>query len=471
MNCLKMVLVLLISMSSLLTGCASIRLEDGLASDLYRQDKIIQWNQVRQEHHAAVSVFDKASSAQTGLTTVHIREFGGSPYDDTDDSAAFRAALEHLRGHGGGTLLLESMYSDSSNLILHPDEVVHTYLISEPILINQSNVTIRSDDAATLENQLAGIRFIDNAMDGRILDCIEIRGDPDSPISNIRIKDIYINANYLNQPGSYNPRAIDVDHATQVTLEHLMITDVFVGLTFGLGVRDSLARHVLITRWVDDAFNASGDGITGGCSDIAFQYCSAISSLNDIDGGIPGTRNNAWEIEDGAKNITLEDCEVSFAGGNGFAVRNHYADGDIVVTGPVTFNRCRVYKVAANGFYVTGGGPRNRIIDITLNECEVQSASRFDKGIESLIINSSEFNYAVVLGPASNAHLVDSALEHLTIWAHDMPPVAGGERSDITLVDSELSWPLSVFGPPDRVTLYNTPTGTRRNVVSHTRFY
>lgn len=388
------------------------------------------------------------------FATFHIRDFGGDPRDSADDSRAFKNGLDALREHGGGTLLLSGYNSVAQSATSRMPHSIRgrTYLISEPILIDQSNITIRSDNPRAP----ASIKFMDGAMQGSILDCIEIRGTADKPIESIRVSNLVLNGNYLKQPGSYNPRAIDVDHAHRVTLEDLVVTDVFVGITFGLGAHYSVARNIVITRWVDDAFNASGDGISGGCSHIRFERCVAVGSLNEVNGGIPGTRNNAWEIEDGASEIALTDCRVEMAGGNGFAVRNHYADGGVVTTGPVIFSSCIASYVAGNGFYITAGGPKNRIVDIRLTNCSAKASARFDKGIEGISITNCMFSNAVVLGPARNAEISSTRFEHLTIWAHDMPTVSGAGPSSITLDSCSIHWPLSVFGPEERVNHVNT---------------
>jgi len=78
-----------------------------------------------------------------------------------------------------------------------------------------------------------------------------------------------------------------------------------------------------VTQWHNDGFDAGGDGVTGATHHIKFVRCRATDSPNQPDGGLPGSRDDAWEIEDGATDVELIDCVVENAGGKSFGLRNH----------------------------------------------------------------------------------------------------------------------------------------------------
>ena len=335
-------------------------------------------------------------------------------------------------------------------------------LINAPIRIIRSNVRLIGQG-----ERRTTIRFAPGAMRGLILDCIEIKGpSPTNPIRNIHIAGLTIDANYWNQPGSYNPRAIDTDNATDILIEQATITRAFVGLTFGLGVNRATAHRVTINNWHNDAFNASGDGITAGASDILFHRCTAENSLNERRGGPPGNRNNAWEIEDGAADVTLIDCTVQNASGNGFAVRNHSLD-EPCTTSDITFINCNARNIDNNAFHVIGRPHPNNIENITLLGCRTDSVSSFTKGIRGLSIRDSNLDATVSIGPASDATIARSTLRHLTLWSFPVT-VNNNEQASyetsLTIIDSRIRGQLSVLGELSGLTLQDTEIPENSNI-------
>ena len=146
---------------------------------------------------------------------------------------------------------IDGLPPDGGTVLLPPGELT----IAGPIRITRSDVAIRG---AGPDRTL--IRYGDLAMQGDVLDAIEIRGPARAePVRNVHIADLAIDANYWNQPGSYHPRGIDSDNASRLLVENVRVDNAFVGLTFGLGVSDATAFNVTISNWHNDAFNASGD--------------------------------------------------------------------------------------------------------------------------------------------------------------------------------------------------------------------
>jgi polygalacturonase len=356
------------------------------------------------------------------------RDFGARADGVTDNAAAIQAAIDRAGEAGGDVVLAPS---------------------AKPYAIG-SGLTIVTD-GLRLIGKGATIRFLDSAMGGEVIDCIEIRGTPGDPVEGVTVRGLTIDANYWAQPGSYNPRGIDIDDATGVLIEGVSITDAFVGLTFGRGVTDSEARDCRITRWYDDAFNASGDNESGSCSGIRFVRCIAENSPDERAGGPPGTRNNAWEIEAGAHDIILIDCVVRNCGGNGFAVRNHASDAD-VSTRNVRFERCVALNVSRNAWSVFGQSWPNSVGDVSLAGCSTDSAAVFYKDIRGLLIRGSSFGGTLTLGPVDGAVIEGSTLAWVRIWATDV----GGDQPYSTSVvfrGCEIREPLSVFGDRSRVTV------------------
>ncbi|USN98191.1 MAG: hypothetical protein H6810_08365 [Phycisphaeraceae bacterium] len=355
---------------------------------------------------------------------VNVLELGAIADGQTDCAPAIQKAIDRVSESGGDVII---------------PAAEKPYLIRSGLTISADGVSILGDGAT--------IRFADNAMNGEIVDCIRVLGTPGDPVEHATIRGLTIDANYWAQPGSYDPRGIDSDYATGLVVQSVTITNAFVGLTFGRGVSDSEAVECLITRWYDDAFNASGDGFSGSCHDIRFTRCTAKDSPDERAGGRPGARNNAWAIEDGAHDITIDSCTVQDCGGNGFAVRNHASD-DAVATTAVRFVNCRADNVAGNAFFVFGRTFPNTIESIALDRCTSDSACVFSKDIRGLTITASKFPGTVTIGPVDNGQIRGSEIGWLRVWSTDVgvPNEPGGYRTSITFDHCTINHPASVFG-------------------------
>jgi len=377
----------------------------------------------------AVEATPLLEGAAVGASTrvYNVMLYGAKGDGRSDDAPAIQAAIDEAAADGGG------------RVVLPPSQ--------EPYLI-RSGLKIHSSDIE-LYGPLATIRFADRAMKGEIIDCIEIRGEPGRPIRNVTVRGLTVDANYWNQPGSYNPRGIDSDDATNVLIDRVTITRAFVGLSFGKGVSHSEARDCLITLWHNDAYNASGDGVSGSCHDIRFVRCRAVNSPGEGQGGLPGNRNNAWEIEDGTRAVTLVDCVVADCGGNGFAVRNHGSWDEPVDGRDTTLIRCHARNVARAGFFAQSAGSRITVTGLHLEDCTSDSVVRFVKGVRDLTMVRCRFTGSVTIGPARNVEAELCQFERLTVWAQDWGEGETAFSTSVSMVDCLL--PISIYGEASRV--------------------
>jgi hypothetical protein len=370
-----------------------------------------------------------------------------APAAPADARPAIQAAIDALP-ESGGTVRLPA----------------GDFELRSPVVIERSNVRLVGAGPGRTT-----LRFADYAMGGEILDCVEIRGAGErGAVSNVTIAELTIDANYWKQPGSYNPRGIDSDYATDVVVRNVRITRAFVGLTFGLGVHYAVASNVVIDDYHNDGFNVSGDVESAGAGPAAFVGCVARDALNERRGGSPGNRNNAWEIEDGAANIVLIACRVENVSGNGFAVRNHGFYDDCT-TGPVTMIGCRATNVDGNGFFVIGNRHPNNVAAVTLSGCSSDSVTTFTKGVRGLMLHDCDFSATTSIGPAENAVVTGSTLRDLTVWSFPVTVDGDADASYVTSVlieNSVIERQLSVFGDVGNVEVRESRVPARNKNVS-----
>jgi hypothetical protein len=311
------------------------------------------------------------------LQVVDVRDFGAKADGESDDAPAIQRAINEVSKSGGRVLF---------------PPAVSPYIIRTSLVIAADNVDLHGPGAT--------IKLADEASREKIIDCVVIRGTTKKPVSGVRIYGLTIDANYWKQTGSANPRGIDSDWATKLVIEKVTIKRPFVGLTFGLGVTHSEARDCTITQWHNDAFDVSGDGQAGSTHHIKFIRCRAVKSPNENDGGLSGRRHNAWEIEDGCRDVELIDCAVEDAGGTGFGLRNH-AWSHPVTTQRITFTRCKTKNVRS-GWSVRGTDHQVIVTGVKLNECQSDAvSSTIVQGVDDVLITDSTFSGLLLLGMRS----------------------------------------------------------------------
>ncbi|MEO2023943.1 MAG: glycosyl hydrolase family 28-related protein [Pirellulaceae bacterium] len=314
-------------------------------------------------------------------TVVNVRDLGAVGDGRTDDTKAIQRAIDQVAKTGGRVLLPPSR---------------HAYMIHDALTIRASNTELYGPGAT--------IKMADHAIDGKVIDCVEIVGTEKAVVRNVIIRGLTIDANYWQQENSYNPRGIDSDWATRVLIDKVTIQRAFVGLTFGMGVTHSEARDCLVTQWHNDGYDASGDGLSGSCHHIRFVRCRAVNSPNETDGGLAGSRDDAWELEDGCFDVELVDCVVENAGGTGFGVRNH-ASTKRVDTRNIRFLRCRATGLKSRGFYVRGGTDLVTVTNVMLENCQSDSRCTFYQGTQGIQIKGGKFTGPVLIGMAADNKL------------------------------------------------------------------
>ena len=215
-------------------------------------------------------------------------------------------------------------------------------------------------------------------------------------------------------------------------VDKVTIRRAFVGLTFGLGCFDCEARDTTVTLWHHDGYGVSPN-VDGGSKNIRFIRCQAIDALDGRDGGLPGNRIKGWEIEDGVHDVRLQECVVANAGGGGFFVRLHGAEGQLVKN--VEFVRCRVKNVAGQGWFIRGWRHGCHTRDVRLINCESNRPVSILMGAEDVKIIGGEFNAKMSLGyyvdfpsnlpnapyhkrlPARSVRIEGATIEHLVVNA------------------------------------------------------
>ena len=327
-------------------------------------------------------------AAQAPAVVVNVRDLGAKADGKTDDRLAIQKAINQA-GIAGGRVLLP------------PSET--PYLIRGTLGIHRSNVELHGPGAV--------IKLADRTGNANIL---TIEGKPGEPIVGVTVRGLTIDANYGNQPKASGGRgrAIYVLHATKVKIDKVTIKRSYLSLTFGVGATYSEATDCLSTYWGDDGFNVTGDRFFGKhhAHHIKFVRCRAANAPSEADGGMPGRRDDAWEIEDGCHDIELIDCVAENAGGQGFGVRNHgkkrghrpcYLQN-------ITFTRCRATNMGHRGWWVHGGGrydeelgmtpPAVLVKGIKLIDCQSDSVNTFCNGARDVEITGGRFTGPVLIG-------------------------------------------------------------------------
>ena len=302
---------------------------------------------------------------------LNVRDFGALGDGVTDDTKAIRAAL--AAAHPG-------------TRIVFPRTKAH-YLISDTLRLSQSGVQLVGN----------GSKVRLKAQSGR-MHLIEIRGKGPTTgiVENVTIDGFHLDGNYRKQPRSRvgHPRGVWVEQAAKVSLKNMSIRNVYGGVTFARDTRNCLALNIRVIDWDHDGFGASGWGKNGGCTDIRFIRCTAKDARCV----------KAWEIEEGAQRVRLEDCQVeNLTGtGTGFYVRHHAYRWPLLVD-DVTFFRCTARNLSGTGFLITtvpgqAIRPYIRTRNIQLLQCKSNAPVTIACGVERVQILGGAFAGPVGLG-------------------------------------------------------------------------
>jgi hypothetical protein len=224
-------------------------------------------------------------------------EFGAAADGVTDSTPGIQAAVDAAVKAGGGTVMLPA----SKN----------PYLVRRTITINGSGVELSGRGARLL---LAG-----GAINGQAVPVILFAGTGAKPLSGVALRGLTVDANYFNQSRARNSKAVVLKFVEDSVVEDVLITRPYVGLSIRRSDRVS-ARRVTVTDYQEDGFDAGGDADEtpgGKCRRITFADVVARDAPRCAWDG------NAFEIEDGAEDILIQDALVENVAGNGAGLRNH----------------------------------------------------------------------------------------------------------------------------------------------------
>ena len=304
---------------------------------------------------------------------VNVIDFGAHGDGVHDDTAAILQALAAVKP--GGTLFF-------------PATRQH-YLVGQTIPLNRSNLRVLGP-GATLKLQPATGRVHLLAIGGA--------GPGRSIVENLVVEGLTLDANYRSQPQQREggiPRGIWVENAHRIRIQDVTIRDAYCGLSFARHTREVEAINVTVTDWDHDAFGASGWGGNGSCSDVRFLRCRAVNTSRCV---------KAWEIEEGAQRVVLEDCLIENIGGTGtgFYVRHHEYRCPLLVD-EVCFTRCTVRNISGAGFLIatvpgTAIRPQIRTRNVRLMECVSDAPVTIAYGVEGVLLQDCRFAAATGIG-------------------------------------------------------------------------
>ena len=312
------------------------------------------------------------------LPVIDVREFGAVGDGKHDDAPAIQAAVRLAEQLGGGRVVIPA--TDAF------------YLLGSTIRIRRHHVTLTGPKARLkLKNGVGRIHLLHIGGDGATRSVAE----------HIQVSGLLLDGNYRSQPQQRAgglPRCIWVEHAGHVVIRDITVNDAWCGVSLATNTRDCLVENVTVTDWDHDAFGASGWGVNGGCTDVTFRRCRAVDTPQCV---------KAWEVEEGAQRILLEDCVVENLGGTGtgFYIRHHGYRWPVLVD-DVTFRRCRVSKVNGDGFRIaTSPGPQIRPAirtrNIRLLDCQCVGRTTIAWGVENILVRGGRFDGPVCLGFAA----------------------------------------------------------------------
>ena len=304
---------------------------------------------------------------------INVIDFGAHGDGVHDDTAAILQALAAVKP--GGELFF-------------PPTGQH-YLVGQTIALNRSDLRVLGP-GATLKLQPAIGRIHLLAIGGA--------GPARSIVENVVIEGLTLDANYHSQPQQRQggiPRGIWVENAHRIRIQDVTIRDAYCGLSFARHTRDVEAINVTVTDWDHDAFGASGWGGNGSCTDVRFLQCRAINTSRCV---------KAWEIEEGAQRVDLEDCLIENIGGTGtgFYVRHHEYRCPLLVD-EVRFSRCTVRNISGAGFLIaTVPGatlrPQIRTRNVRLLECVSDAPVTIAYGVEGVLLQDCRFAAVTGIG-------------------------------------------------------------------------
>jgi len=360
-----------------------------------------------------------------------VKDFGAVADGKTDSAAAVQQALDAATKAGGGRVVVPAAKLP--------------YLVEKTVFVRSSNIEILG--------QGAKLKLADNAVKGSHTHVLHVTGTRKQSIANVVIRGLTIDANFWNQRARENdrrwsPRGLLVTHARAVLIENVQVERAWVSLSFAEGAEDAEARNTTVRRWHNDGFDAAN----GACN-IRFVRCRAHDAMNQRAGGLPGSRDGAWEIEDGVKQVTLTDCLVEGTDGEAFTVRSH---NTTTVNQDIRFVRCKVSGPARVAFQILGRDHDTRTEQVFLEDCRTSGLLECSRGADLVKVEGGEFGRVGLIGPR-RVEIIGSTIGQIEIDAREQSDGKATFRPSITLQSVKLAEPAKILGDARAVRILKGP--------------
>ena len=374
-----------------------------------------------------------AAPPATARNAVNVQNLGAVPDGQTDCAPAIQKALDTVGKAGGGRVLIPA--ADKP------------YLVCKTIRIAYPNVELVGKGAALLRG--------DNTVKSSKDHVLWVYG---STVKDVVVRGLTVDANYWNQQAvveqvrrgkkvsvRHKPRGVIVGSGQNVLLDRVHVRRAWVSLAFSGRLVGGEARDCTVTQWHNDGFDAAGPA-----RDIRFVRCKAFNAKNEANGGLPGGRDSAWEIEDGVQDVTLTDCVVEDTAAIAYKVRSH--KGGAKVNRNIRFIRCATRSHFGLGWLIRGDDHDTRTENVRVEDCTGRSVLRCDRGAQDVAIQGGRFGVVDLVCPTS-VHVSGTRANQLNVWAVETEDGKGKFRPAIILEDVATREPPVICGDKAMVTV------------------
>jgi len=345
----------------------------------------------------------------------------------TDCSEAIQKVFDAAGRAGGG------------RIIIPPAD--KPYLVSKTITLRFSNIEVLAEGAT--------LQLADNIVKSSKDHLFHIVGEKGQKISNVVVKGLTLDANFWNQGFAVKegicPRGLVVNYAQKVLFDDVHVKRAWVSVSFSSGTFDCEARDCTVSQWHNDGFNAAD-----GAKKIKFVRCRAYNAIDEKEGGPPGSRDNAWEIEDGVNNITLIDCIVEKAGGKAFTVRSHDRPS---VSKNIRFIRCCVLAPGTS-WIISGRDHDTRTEGVLLRDCQSLYDLYCRNGADKVEIIGGKFGTVKLVSPRG-VHIKEAEIKKININVQEKFDGKETYCPRITLENVKLEQAPIIIGDKSVVTIIN----------------